>query len=205
MGHAFLLIRRGCISGIHSAALRQKKLQNLRSAASQNKILRLRHHQDSQVAIYDNPKLWTSKVHCVKSVQIRSFFWSVFSRIRTEYGEILRIWTLRIWTPYSVYTDILWTLRIWTKNSVFGHFSRSAYFAESFVQKSGDSTPSTLLSIKPSSFKNTFCHWVNQKKTACIQNWHDFLYHKLILFSENNYKKRAQVFLFLSKSFVSLA
>ena len=27
--------------------------------------------------------------HCVKSGQIRSFFWSVFSRIRTEYGEIL--------------------------------------------------------------------------------------------------------------------
>ena len=27
--------------------------------------------------------------HCVKSVQIRSFFWFVFSRIRTEYGEIL--------------------------------------------------------------------------------------------------------------------
>ena len=26
--------------------------------------------------------------HCVKSVQIRSYFWSVFSRIRTEYGEI---------------------------------------------------------------------------------------------------------------------
>ena len=24
--------------------------------------------------------------HCVKSVQTRSFFWSVFSRIRTEYG-----------------------------------------------------------------------------------------------------------------------
>ena len=29
--------------------------------------------------------------HCVESVQIRSFFWSVFSRILTEYGEILRI------------------------------------------------------------------------------------------------------------------
>ena len=28
--------------------------------------------------------------HCVTSVQIRSFFWSVLSRIRTEYGEILR-------------------------------------------------------------------------------------------------------------------
>ena len=34
------------------------------------------------------------KFHCVKSAQIRSFFWPVFSRIRTEYGEILRIWTL---------------------------------------------------------------------------------------------------------------
>ena len=50
--------------------------------------------------------------HCVKSVQIRSFFWSVISRIRTEYGEILRIW------PYSIgmreYRDqeklLIWTL-----------------------------------------------------------------------------------------------
>ena len=39
-------------------------------------------------------------IHCVKkSVQIRIYFWSVFSRIRTEYGGILRI--LRI-SPYSV-------------------------------------------------------------------------------------------------------
>ena len=53
------------------------------------------------------------ELHCVKSVQIPlrlrpvcvqitlrpkcpSFLWSVFSRIRTEYGEILRI------SPYSV-------------------------------------------------------------------------------------------------------
>ena len=34
-------------------------------------------------------------IHCVKSVQIRSIFW-VFSRIRTEYGELLCI------SPYSV-------------------------------------------------------------------------------------------------------
>ena len=33
--------------------------------------------------------------HCVKSIQIQSFFWSVFSRIRTEYGEI------RSMSPYS--------------------------------------------------------------------------------------------------------
>ena len=29
----------------------------------------------------------TCDKHCVKCVQMRSFFWSVFSRIRTEYGE----------------------------------------------------------------------------------------------------------------------
>ena len=33
--------------------------------------------------------------HCMKSVQILSFFWSVSSRIRIEYGEIFRI------SPYS--------------------------------------------------------------------------------------------------------
>ena len=33
---------------------------------------------------------------CVKSVQVRSLFWSVFSLIRTEYREILRM------SPYSV-------------------------------------------------------------------------------------------------------
>ena len=30
-------------------------------------------------------------MHCVKSVQIRSIFWSVFSGIWTEYGEIRSI------------------------------------------------------------------------------------------------------------------
>ena len=50
--------------------------------------------------------------HCVKSVQIRSFLWSVFSRIRTEYGEILRIQS----ECGKIRTR---------KNSVFGHFSRS--------------------------------------------------------------------------------
>ena len=49
--------------------------------------------------------------HCVKSIQIRSFFWSVFFRIWTEYGDLYRK------SPYSVQirenTD--WKkLRIWT-------------------------------------------------------------------------------------------
>ena len=51
------------------------------------------------------------KLYCLKSVQIRSFFWSVFSRIRAEYEEIRSI------SPYSVWmrenTDQK-KLRIWT-------------------------------------------------------------------------------------------
>ena len=50
-----------------------------------------------------------------ESVQIRSFFWSVFSPIRTEYGEI------RLISPYSVRMRKIRT----RKNSVFGHFSHS--------------------------------------------------------------------------------
>ena len=54
---------------------------------------------------------WSLRENCPSS----EFFWSVFSRIRTEYGEILRI------SPYSVRmqenTD--------QKNSEYGHFSRS--------------------------------------------------------------------------------
>ena len=50
-------------------------------------------------------------VHCVKSIEIRSFFWSVFSCNRTEYGD------LRSKSPYSVRihenTDQK-NLRIWT-------------------------------------------------------------------------------------------
>ena len=34
--------------------------------------------------------------HCVKIVQIRSFFWSIFSGIRAEHGDLLRTY------PYSV-------------------------------------------------------------------------------------------------------
>ena len=50
-------------------------------------------------------------IHCVKSVQIRSYLWSVFFCIRTEYLELLRK------SPYSVRiqenTDQN-ELRIWT-------------------------------------------------------------------------------------------
>ena len=57
--------------------------------------------------------------HYVEIVQIRSFFWSLFSWIQTVYGD------LRSNSPHSVQlqenTD--------QKNSIFGHFSRSEAFA----------------------------------------------------------------------------
>ena len=59
--------------------------------------------------------LLMAHLHCIKIAQIRGFFWPVFSRIRTKYGN------LRSKSMYSVRirenTD--------QKNSAFGHFPRS--------------------------------------------------------------------------------
>ena len=63
-----------------------------------------------------------SEYHCMKSIQIRSYFWSVFSSIRTEYGEIL---SLRIQSEYRKMRT--------RKNSVFGHFSGSVSSSSSLV------------------------------------------------------------------------
>ena len=54
---------------------------------------------------YQYPINWRS--HCVKSVQIRSFFWSVFSRIRTEYGETL-IHLVRTWILLKISFFCYW-------------------------------------------------------------------------------------------------
>ena len=56
---------------------------------------------------------------CLKIIQIRSFFWSLFSRIQTEYGEILRISGIQFECG---------KIQI-RKNSVFGHF-HAVYIAE---------------------------------------------------------------------------
>ena len=64
--------------------------------------LRLERVNNSNV-IKPYHKLISKRYHCVKCVQIRSNFWSVFSRIQTEYSvrmrentdqKLLRIWTL---------------------------------------------------------------------------------------------------------------
>ena len=75
-----------------------------------------------------NNRLNSSKeaMHFMKSVEIRSNFWSVFSRIQTEYGKILRI------SPYSVQmrenTDRK-LLRIWT---LFSQWIKATYIRQFF-------------------------------------------------------------------------
>ena len=64
--------------------------------------------------------------HCVKSVQIQSFFWSVFFCIRTEYRKI--------WTR---------------KNSAFGHFSCSEILEKSLKH------PPLSLKINHKNLENT--------------------------------------------------
>ena len=55
------------------------------------------HIQNALIAFrnQENFSLFENK-HCVKSIQIRSYFWSLFSCIQNEYGDLLRK------SPYSV-------------------------------------------------------------------------------------------------------
>ena len=67
----------------------------------------------------------TNSVHYVKSVQIRSIFWSVFSCIRTEYGDLRR---------FTVFQSKYRKIRT-RKNFVFAHFSRSGCHSWCSVQE----------------------------------------------------------------------
>ena len=93
----------------------------------------------------------------MESVQIRSFFWSVISRIRTEYRDLLRkspysvpIWEntdqkkLRIWT---IFTQCLRICSYLLKKS----FSRSA--CDSFSQKTFISFPEISNIVPGASFR----------------------------------------------------
>ena len=71
-----------------------------------------------------------TRLYYLKSAQIWSFFWSVFSCIRTEYGYLIRI--------QSEYMEIRTR-----KNSVFGHFSRIYIFKTK--SKHRQSSPTVLI------------------------------------------------------------
>ena len=104
----------------------------LRSLNYLNMYLFVNSYVNSKMLLYHLLQEWNSikAFHCVRSVRIRSFSgpyfptfglkterYSVFSRIQTENGEILRI------SPYSVRmrenTD--------QKNSEYGHHSGSVF------------------------------------------------------------------------------
>ena len=65
------------------------------------------------------------KYHCMKSVKIRSFFWSIFSRIWTEYGVIKYLTNLlvttRVLINYIPLNSECLELRQGGLQSVFSH------------------------------------------------------------------------------------
>ena len=89
----------------------------LRPCDKVSKELQFVSYLNTQIWLKNSELLFTCplRVRCVKSVQIRSFFWSVFSRIRTEYGKIR-----------SIHSECGKIQN--RKNCVFGQFSRSSLF-----------------------------------------------------------------------------
>ena len=94
---------------------RQGRLMTKTSAMIEVPIIEWLEFNASTLIKYLLPHKSFSIAHCVKSVQIRSYFWSVFSCIWIEYVN------LRIQSEYR---------KIWTRNNcVFGHFSRSENYS----------------------------------------------------------------------------
>ena len=65
----------------------------------------------------------TTSWHCVKSVQIQSFFWSTFFRVKTEYWDLLlkSLYSARIRENTDQKKLHIWTLftQCWGQSSVF--------------------------------------------------------------------------------------
>ena len=80
----------------------------------------------------------TNNFHCMKSVQIRSYFWSLFSSIRTEYGPEI-----------SPYLDTFHAMLITTILCIITAISAAYYRFTSAVSHSLDSIIKTMsLNIK---------------------------------------------------------
>ena len=79
------------------------------------------------IFLYDINVIATNQnCHCVKSVQLRSYFWSIFSCIRTEYRDLLRKSPYliqiqentnqkkrRIWTLFTYCVAQIWNWKTW--------------------------------------------------------------------------------------------
>ena len=101
----------------------------------------------NQAAFFSIYKVLRYSNHCVKSVKIRRFFWSVFSHTRTEYGEIRSISPhsirirentqqkkLRIWTHFTQWItfEIYFLMRFFSKMN-YNNFSRNMSIIFSFI------------------------------------------------------------------------
>ena len=107
----------------------------------------------------ENILLHKCGLHGVKSVQIRSFFWSLFFHIQSEYGEILRIQS----ECGKIRTR---------KHSVFGHFSRSVMFYVS------DLNYEIQILGLPKSKCYTHAHVISLVRyTGSVKNVFSMLYH----------------------------
>ena len=97
----------------HSSLLTSSKNNNIETSASggvsdvsmDDEIYKENNH------VNFNPLQKKKYLYCVKSVQIRSLFWSVLSCIRTEYGDFIRKYLYPVRIQQN--TDQI-KLRIWT-------------------------------------------------------------------------------------------
>ena len=124
--------------------------------------------------------LTVCQMHCAKNVQIRSFFWSIFSCIRTEYRKIRT-----------------------RKNSIFGLFSRSDTLSRNFSCSKSELCAATQISffVQFSDFISdivfTICHiqhnrslarikiiFINKQKAHSLLQRHDahFLFIQIYLY-----------------------
>ena len=103
--------------------------------------------------------------HCLKSVQIQSFFWSVFSCIRTEYSLYF---PYSEYSSYSLYSRSIQSIssiqseyrKIRTrKNSIFGHFSR---IGKNLIRKSFLNISAILV------YSNTLTIFSSKKIWLCM-------------------------------------
>ena len=86
-------------------------------------------------------------IHCVKSIQIRSYFWSVFSCIWTECGEI---WSISLYSVRIQENTDQKKLRIWTRFTQWyctwsPALRNSKSFKEILKTKSQRQSPSDVL------------------------------------------------------------
>ena len=107
--------------------------------------------ENSQFAVFSNAVGFSPCIPLRQKCLYSKFFWSAFSRIRTDYGEILRI------SPHS--------FRMWEntdqKNSEYRHFSRSVRWKPETYSEPSRTSKMELFTKIVNGFQpvNNWEHW----------------------------------------------